>query len=324
MIEAAIVGLGRWGRRIVESVQGRSNRVHIRRGMVRHPEAAKPFARQHVFDLTDDFDALLVDKNIDAVLLATPHTLHAAQTIAAAAAGKHVFCEKPLTLTHADAARAVRACADAHRVLAVGHDKRFWPSMIALHEVVASGVLGAVLHVEGHTSNENAAGFAAWRDLPDESPAGGMTGAGIHMLDALVGLAGPVTEVHARHTVHRAGRDPRDAIAVLLAFANGVSGTLATVRSTPFYWRAHVFGDRGSAEALGPTTLLVRGPGGSVDRREFAPVDQVLAEVDAFADAVMLGRPYPVTPDDMLATVAAFEAIVQSVKAGRSESVAAS
>lgn len=322
MLDAAIVGLGRWGQRIVQSVQGNSTRVRIRRGMVRHPAAADAFAKRHVFDLTNDFESILAARDIDAVLLATPHTLHAAQTIACAAAGKHVFCEKPFALTHADAARAVRACADAGRVLAVGHDKRFWPSMVALRELTESGTLGTLLHVEGHTSNENSANFAAWRDSPAESPAGGMTGAGIHMLDALVSLAGPVAEVRALHAVQRAGRDARDSISVLLAFSSGLSGTLASVRSTPFYWRAHVFGERGSAEVLGPTSLVVRGPGGSVDRREFAAVDQVLAEVDAFADAVTDGKPYPVTTAQMLATTAAFEAIVKSAATGAAERVA--
>lgn len=323
MIDAAIVGLGRWGQRILQSAQGRSTRIRFTRGMVRHPAAAEAVAREHGLALTADFESVLHAPDIAAVVLATPHTLHAAQASAAARAGKHVFCEKPLTLKHADAVAVVGACREAGRVLAVGHDKRFWPAMVALREVVASGTLGTLLHVEGHTSNENSAVFAPWRDAPEESPAGGMTGAGIHMLDALIALAGPVAEVNARLTVNRTGKDPRDTLSALLSFSNGLSGTLATVRSTPLYWRAHVFGDRGSAEALGPTTLVVRGAGGTVERREFAAVDQVLAEIDAFAAAASGGAPYPVTDAEMIATVAAFEAIVRSVESGRAQAVAA-
>lgn len=315
MLHAGIYGLGRWGQRIVEAVSD-SERIRVTRGLVRHPDRVAAFAQNYGLALATRDAELLGDDTLDALILATPHTLHVEQTVAAAAAGKHVFCEKPLALRLEDARRAVAACRAAGRVLAVGHDKRFWPSMIALRELVAAGTLGTILHVEGHTSNQNAAAFAAWRGNPTESPAGGMTGTGVHMLDALVSLCGPVAEVTARLTQRATLGDPRDVIGVLLAFECGVSGTLAAVRSTPFYWRAHVFGDRASAEALGPTTLVIRGPGDRVERRDYAEGDAVRAELEAFAAAVTGQRPYPMTTAEMLATVAAFEAIVRSVERG--------
>src|SRR5205085_4846158 len=160
-----------------------------------------------------------------------------------AAARKQVFCEKPLALSHADAAAMFDACRQAGVVLAVGHNRRFWPSMAALRGIVASGELGTVLHIEGHNSNENSQRVTAgWRLSPEESPGGGLTGAGLHVLDAFVSMLGPARRVYARLSPREAGPPPLDSAMLAIDFAGGVTGTLATVRATPFYWRVHVFG----------------------------------------------------------------------------------
>ena len=252
------------------------------------------------------------------MVLATPHSLHADQIVAAARAGKHVFCEKPLSLKRADAERAVKACLDAKRVIGVGQNKRFWPAMTALRGVVASGDLGEVMHIEGHYSNENSSNFfAGWRDKPAETPGAGMTGTGIHILDAFVSMAGPVAEVSARFASMRGGHDPRDTISVLFRFKNGMSGTLGAVRPSPFYWRVHAFGDKGSAEALGETELVVRRSGKTIERTVHPAIDSLRAEFDAFAQAVAGGAPYPITPAEMTATIAAFEGIIESIASGK-------
>ena len=92
LINAAIAGLGRWGKNIVEAIDGRSDRLRITHGVSRNPRALEDFARNHAIALTADFACVLADPRIDAVILATPHTLHADQIVAAARAGKHVFC----------------------------------------------------------------------------------------------------------------------------------------------------------------------------------------------------------------------------------------
>ncbi|HEV7819984.1 MAG TPA: Gfo/Idh/MocA family oxidoreductase [Burkholderiales bacterium] len=312
MLNAAIVGLGNWGRKIVETVDGESPPLKISHAVVRAMrEDIAAFARKHSITPVTDLRAVLQDPAVDAVIITTPHSLHADQIVASAAAGKHVFCEKPLALRRIDAIRAVLAAERANRVLAVGHDKRYWSSMLALRELATSGTLGRILHIEGHTSNENARHFAAWRNDTQEAPGGGMTGTGVHMLDALIGLAGPLALVKAQLLKSAGDAVARDTLAALLRFKSGISGTLATVRSTPFYWRAHVFGDAGSAEALGPTELVVRTGGGATERRESPAVDSLRAEMNAFAQAVDGGRR---TFDGaaMIATVHALEAIIES------------
>ena len=112
MIRAAIVGLGRWGQNLVASVQGKSDAIRFVAGATRTPEKAQAFADAHGFPLHESYEKLLADPAIDAVVLATPHTLHAGQIIAAAKARKHVFAEKPFALALRDAEAAVRACAE--------------------------------------------------------------------------------------------------------------------------------------------------------------------------------------------------------------------
>jgi predicted dehydrogenase len=317
MIHCAIVGLGRWGRNLVGAAHGHG-RLKLTRAVEPDVERARSFCAEHELDLTGDFDAVLADKAIDAVLLATPHSLHLPQVIASAAAKKHVFCEKPLALRRDHAARMFDTCGKAGVVLAVGHNRRFWPSMRALRDIVAGGDLGTILHIEGHNSNENSEAITdGWRLSPEESPGGGLTGAGLHVLDAFVSLLGPARQVFARLNSRETGPPPRDSAVLSIDFANGVSGTLATVRATPFYWRVHVFGTKGSAEVLDEGTMVLRKSGGSPQVVKYPVIDSLAAELDAFADAVEKKHPFPVPQDQVLATLAAFEAALSSMKTGQ-------
>src|SRR5207244_7447980 len=123
-INAAIVGLGRWGQTLVASVQGISDRLRFTAAVSRDPARVGEFAGRHRLQILSSLDLALGDPSIDAVVLATPHSQHAGEIVAAAAAGKAVFCEKPLTLTREEAERATAACKKAGVVLGVGTDKR--------------------------------------------------------------------------------------------------------------------------------------------------------------------------------------------------------
>jgi predicted dehydrogenase len=214
------------------------------------------------------------------------------------------------------------ACNKAGVVLAVGHNRRFWPSMRALREVVASGELGTILHIEGHNSNENSQNVTAgWRLSPEESPGGGLTGAGLHVLDAFVSLLGPVRRVYAQLNAREQGPPPLDTAVLAIDFVNGVTGTLATVRATPLYWRVHVFGTRGSAEVLDEVTMILRKSGRAPQQTITPAIDVLRAELDAFADAIENKKPFPVPEADVLATLSAFEAALQSMASGNPVSV---
>lgn len=316
MINCAIAGLGRWGRALVEAAQGEP-RLRITSAVEPDVGGAAGFCAAHGLSLTPSLDDVLAEPGIDAVLLATPHSLHKRQVIAAAGAGKQVFCEKPLALRRDDAAEMFAACRNAGVLLAVGHNRRFWPSMQALRAITASGELGTILHVEGHNSNENSqAIIQGWRLSPEESPGAGLTGAGLHVLDGFVSLLGPARQVYARLNEREAGPPPLDAATLAIEFVNGVSATLATVRATPFYWRVHVFGTKGSAEVLDEGTMVLRKSAEAPATTRYPAVNTLTAELTAFADAVERKQPFPVPQADVLATLAAFEAALQSMQSG--------
>jgi len=316
MIDAAVIGLGRWGKSLVTAVQGKSARLRFVHGVSKEPDDVRGFAGQHGFRLSTDLTDAIADPEVQAVFLATPHSLHVEQVRAVAKAGKPVWCEKPLALTRADAARAVAACRDAGVVLGAGNNKRCFASMRELKRVVADGTLGEILHIEGHFSNEHSTRVVGggWRDDPNESPGGGLTGAGLHVLDAMINLGGPIRSVDAKLYEQKPPPDPRDSLAVLVQFASGATGMMATVRAAPAFWRMHVFGTKGMAEARDEDMLIVGLIGEQPQTKVYPHVDSLKVLVESFADAVEGRAPFLVVPNQMLDLIASFEAIITSLK----------
>ena len=314
MLKAAIVGLGRWGKNLVESVQGKSDRLKFTHAVVRRPEEARDFAARHGIELLNGYERALAEPDVRAVVLTTPHSRHVEQIVAAAGAGKAVFCEKPLALTRADARRAIDACRRAGVALGLGYNRRFWPSMRELQRIVRSGELGEILHLEGHFSNESTRRFyQGWRESEAEAPGGGLTATGVHVLDSFIALAGPARQVQARLTPRDPAPEPVDTLAVFFEFESRASGVLCGVRSTAQFWRIHVFGSLGSAEALEDAEVVLRVTDAPLRRIRMVPVDALRLELEAFAASVETGAPFPIPDDEMLAAVAAFEAIVTSL-----------
>src|SRR5437870_6037121 len=192
MVRAAIVGIGRWGRTLVGAAQGKSAAFRFTAGQTRTRAKAAGFCAEHGIALKGSLDEILADQSIDAVVFATPHSEHGAQVERAAAAGKHVFMEKPFTLDRASAARALDAVARAGVVLGVAYPRRFHPSMRELKARIADGRLGTIAHCSAE-QNGPAGLFmdpASWRAEASEAPAGGMTAMGAHNLDPMIQLFG--------------------------------------------------------------------------------------------------------------------------------------
>src|SRR3954447_19872821 len=250
MIRAAIVGIGSWGRNLVSSVQGSSEQIRFVAGTTRTPEKARQWCELNGIRLLDSYESLLSEKSLDAVVLATPHSMHCEQIVAAAKAGKHVFVEKPLGVTAKTADDAVAACAQKRVTLAVGYNWRFQPALQEAKRMLEDGRLGKLLHIEGNFCGPSAYRFAKehWRQDRDEVPAGGMTGRGVHVVDAMLYLAGHIGSVFAQshRLVHDYGVD--DTTSMLLRFRAGASGYLGTVIATAETWRMQIFGSKGWAE----------------------------------------------------------------------------
>lgn len=323
MINAAVIGLGRWGKSLVTAVQGKSDRLRFIHGVSKEPDEVRGFAQQHGFKLTTELDDAIRNPDVQAIFLATPHSLHVQQVAAVARAGKPVWCEKPLALTRAEAALSVEACRKADVPLGAGNNKRCFASMRELKALVDGGSLGEIMHVEGHFSNDHSTRVGGgWRDDPRESPGYGMTGAGLHVLDAFVNLAGPIRRVDAKAFAPKVPPDPRDVVAVLAEFASGATGLMATVRATVPFWRIHVFGTQGFAEARDEDMLRVGYIGKPAEERTFPHVDSLKVLVESFADAVEGKAPFLVRPEQMLDLIGAFEAVVRSLETGKPAIVA--
>ena len=322
MLNAAIVGLGNWGRRLVDSVQGRSDKLRFVAGATRSPDKAADYARGHGIVLRGGYEELLSRPDIDAVVLATPHSQHAGQIAQAARAGKHVYVEKPFTLTRASAEEAVRAARERGIVLAAGFNRRFRPALVEMKRMAVEGALGKIVHIEGAMSGAPADGRrprGGWRGSREESPGGAMTAKGIHILDQMLWFAGPVDSVYAfsdRRTETYAPLD--DVTSLALHFRSGVTGMLSTIYSTAEFWRMHVFGTDGWAQVLGESTLVTRTLDGVPQTREYpAGFDSLRAALEGFADAVAGRASYPVSLDDAVNGSAVLEAIVPSAQSGQ-------
>jgi predicted dehydrogenase len=319
MIHAAIVGLGRWGQVLVDSVQGKSEKIQFTRAITRTPARAEIFARDRRLMLGSQLEDALADAAIDAVVLATPHSLHAQQIEQAAAAGKHVFVEKPFTLTKASAEMAARAAQRANIVLALGHNRRFSPSVKELQARLDAGQLGVVMHAETNYSGPGAFRYqqGMWRADKLESPAGGMAGMGIHMVDGLIALLGPIRQVQALSHRRALNVDIDDTTAVLLRFSSGATGYLGTVAATAAEWRMQIFGSKGWIEVRDDSRLQARLLDNEPETIDFGHFDKERAELEAFADAICDKTPYPLPLDQAVHGIAVFEAIAHSATTGR-------
>jgi predicted dehydrogenase len=330
VIRAAIVGLGRWGRTLVGAVQNESREFRFTAGHSRTRASAEPFCREHGIAWREDLDAILRDPAIDAVAFATPHSQHAAQVERAAAAGKHVFVEKPFTLDVKSAERALAAVARAGVVLGLAYPRRFHPAMIELKTRLDDGRLGAPTHAET-TQTAPAGHFMPagyyWRADPKEAPAGAMTATGVHNLDALIWLFGRIEEVYCLN-LKRMMEQLEDTTSILMRFESGMSASLYCSLVTAPSYRFAVYGTRGRAELHGQdpdfrfTPVPETPPAGRYrvappEIIEYGRFNALRAELEGFAAAITGTRPYPVTPDEILHGVAAFEAIVASAATGR-------
>jgi predicted dehydrogenase len=324
MLNAAIVGLGRWGQVLVDSVQGKSDKIKFTAGIARTPSKVEDYTKKQGLTLDSDYDAMLKDPSIDAVVLATPHQQHADQIIAAAAAGKHVFVEKPFTMTKATAEASVSAAEKAGVVLALGHNRRFLPSVLELKSRIESGALGTILHIE--TNHSGASGLifppGSWRTDRAESPAGGMGAMGIHMVDMMINLLGPMTEVRAVSLRRAIEHEIDDTTSMLVRFEGGMTGYLATLAATTPTQRIEVFGTKGTVEIRNELNFTFRPISGDPEVKTYPAFDKERAELDAFADAIAGKASYPLPNNEAIHGVAVFEAIVKSAETDKTVAVA--
>lgn len=318
MLNTAIIGLGWWGRMHIDAYHNKSDKVKIRRVVDIDIDGVSGYAAEHGLELSGDFQDALDDPEVDAVVLVTPHSLHTEQIIAAATAGKHVFSEKPFSLSKADAERSVAAAQEAGIQLGLGHNQRYAAPQTEIKRMIDAGELGTIMHLEGNTSHDTLAGFVSWRHDPKEAPGGGLYHMGSHYIDLFASYLGPVAEVYAQ-ALDRI--QPLDSASALLTFECGASAYVGNIMVTPISRMLNVFGSEAWAKVVSPGELEISKTGGTTEIRKVEAVNPVKANMEGFADAIAGVADYKFTPDQMIHDVAVLEAINRSLVSGKREKV---
>ena len=343
MINLGIVGLGHWGCRHAESAAA-TGRFRVVRATARRPEAVREFASARSIELSPTIEELLADPDVQAVSIATPHSMHAAQVIQTARAGKHVLAEKPFALCKADAEAAVAACVKAGVAITVGHDNRYYPAISEIRRTIDSGALGTLLHVEANLSHDGMkqavqraqSGDAAegprlapdaWRLQRDEAPCGSIVHLGVHRIDTFVQLFGRIDRVFAQGSRAVLNTPFADSASLLFHFRKGMTGYLSSSLATPLHSHMNLFGTEGWILASGPTdsteyrrgnltSLRIRS-GAEIFTRECGGIDSVRETFNAFADAIE-GRNSAIVPhEEIIHVVEVLDAAARSMQSGR-------
>lgn len=339
MLRAAIVGLGWWGGTLVDAVKSSDAIRFVAASTRSRSERDQAFADEHGLKLAA-FDDLLSDPEVDAIVLATPPSGHRDQIIAAARAGKHVFCEKPFAFAKDDAEAAVAAIREAGVTLGLGYNRRFHPSWIDLKQRIQSGELGTILHIECTMSGPNGLTQSneAWRADPDEAPCGGLFPMGVHAVDGIIDLVGDIEQVYCL-SLHRAVPSRNDdTTSVIFKMKEGMSAYLGTMMATAGTFRFQVYGSKamallgGAVHVAGQSSherrsglfgsYVIQPVKGDAIALDVPMFDVNRAELEAFGRAAAGGPAYPISLDDMIHGVAVTEAIVASARSGNTEQVA--
>jgi predicted dehydrogenase len=331
MLKVAQVGLGWWGSQVT-SVLEDSDKIEVVCGVDPSPEMAERFTSEHGLPVYSDYQQALDDPDIEGVILTIPHRLHEQAVIQAAAAGKQIFCEKPLALTEASAVRMVRACDEAGVTMGIGHERRFEPAWEEIKRMADAGEFGTIIHMEAHWSHDRWLNMAAdnWRGSKEEAPAAGWTGMAVHLSDMMLSLVGNAAEAQAYVEKRILVIPTGDVVSAHLKFADGTTGYIAALSATPDYARFAVYGSHAWAEARetqhvdpgGTTQFFVRRRGDTEQTRtDFEPASPVKAGYEHWADAVAGRVEYRFNNAERLGNVAILEAVVKSADSGKPEPV---
>lgn len=248
-----------------------------------------------------DYRGQIADPDIDAVYIATPVFLHAEQTIAAAEAGKHVLCEKPMALNVAECDRMIAACEANNVKLGIAYYRRFYPAVIRAKEIIASGEIGDVSIAQVNAFEYvdlDANDPRHWFVEKAKSGGGPMIDFGCHRLEVLTNLFGRVGRVESLVSTARFNRDVEDTAIASLQFENGTCGTVTvTHASREPQDTLHIFGMKGSIHVPvlneGQMTVNI---GDEVQHEALPPDANFHAPlISDFADAVLHDREPAIT-----------------------------
>ena len=293
----------------------------VSRDQARANDFAKRFGARHAYT---NYDDLLRNPEVTVVAIHTPNSLHAEQAIAAARAGKHVFCDKPMATSVADAERIVRECEKAGVMLGINFHNRFMPCFIETKRIIDSGEIGKVLMVQVEASAGPAAASvsASWRGDPALAGLGTSMNVGVHVYDILrYLLSSEIVQVSAMFDA-APGVMERTSLATF-KFANGVMAQLNVNQTTP---NAHndfvIYGDKGRITGKGLTRSRAGGElqvitnDGASRSTAFSAVNAHAACVVGFSQAILEGSAPVASGIDGLRSVQLTDAMGKSAWEG--------
>ena len=317
-MKVACIGMGWWSDVLADAI-GRSGKLGIVSCFSRSSEKRQAFAAKYGCRAASSYEEILGDRKIEGIVNTTPNSAHLETTRLAAAAGKHVFLDKPIANTIADARAITRACRDAKVVLALGYQRRreshFRFMKQRIHE------FGTLVNAEANISRDRLGkiDLSSWRYTAEGMPGGVMLQIGIHYSDVLEYLLGPVRAVQGRFVrLVLPGENP-DVASLVLEHENGALSTLnASYASASEYYLMNVYGKEASAyyDLHGGLRWLRRGATVpqpvSVDKN-----DPLVEELEEFAAAAR-GEAAPEMDGERATTsLAVILAGIRSAKEGR-------
>lgn len=320
-----LIGCGDIARKRIAPALRDSARCELHAVSRAQSELAEAFARDFgARKWYGDWQQLLLDEEIDAVYIATPVHLHAAQTIAAAEAGKHVLCEKPMALDVAECDRMIAACRANKIKLGVAYYRHFYPVVERMKSIIAAGEIGTVALVQINAFewfNPGADDPRAWLLKKQLSGGGPMFDFGCHRIEVLTNIFGRITKVRALTTNSLFEREVEDTATALFQFEKGVSGVLSVSHATlEPRDSVNIFGSLGSIRVSILNEGKMRVEGRLGERYESRPAAANLHAplIENFVDAVTSIRE-PAVSGEVGRTVAAIEEEIYR-QAGMSES----
>lgn len=321
MLRFAYIGTGWWGMELAKNSVPLKDIIEIAGCCSLSEKETSAFRAAFGGQIFPSYEAALADPTIDAVLLATPHSTHWQQIIAAAKAKKNVFVEKPLALTVETGLAAVKACEESHVALGIGHNRRYSRVARAMKAMVDSGECGKILHIEANYSSAGGMNYrpGMWRATREECPGGGIAPMALHVIDTMTWILGPVRRLASICKRQAVTVELDDTSATLFELESGATGTLGCIFASAMTSYLKFYGTRCNIEArdnFKELDVVPVDPKEPSIRRRFEVDDTVQQELRAFAESCANHTKFPVRPAEALHNVAIMQAIVASSDQG--------
>jgi predicted dehydrogenase len=248
-VRVGCLGIGWWSD-VLADAANRSGALKIVSCYTRSEQKRHAFAAKYGCDEAASYEAMLEDRRVEAVINTTPNGVHLETTRAAAQAGKHVFLDKPIANTVADARALTACCRSAGVVLALGYQRRRESHFRWVRQQIDAGEFGRMVNAEANISRDRLGkiDLTSWRYTSEGMPGGVMLQIGIHYTDVLEYLMGPVRAVSGRSAQLVLPGDNPDVASMILEHENGALSTLnASYASAAEYYVMNIYGKEASA-----------------------------------------------------------------------------